>query len=222
MNLQTTRIKASIKTVLAVVALACAFQGFAPVELAAQAKRSSLLLCSVVDKATDEPVVVEYKITDEEGNNILKGRTTPKEGLIKGVVDQGHVYTIRFSGVDILTTEDTVQIVDMGEYYIAERKLAVRMINAGNVLMESKAFGGGASLSAEGKRDLDKLAQLLMDNRTVHVEVSVAGSGSVDEVKQYLKSKGRIVNRRIDVVKGAAGQKDDVVVKVSKVADPFN
>lgn len=222
MNLQTTRIKASIKTVLAVVALACAFQGFAPVELAAQAKRSSLLLCSVVDKATDEPVVVEYKISDEEGNNILKGRTTPKEGLIKGVVDQGHVYTIRFSGVDILTTEDTVQIVDMGEYYIAERKLAVRMIKAGNVLMESKAFGGGASLSAEGKRDLDKLAQLLMDNRTVHVEVSVAGSGSVDEVKQYLKSKGRIVNRRIDVVKGAAGQKDEVVVKVSKVADPFN
>ncbi len=222
MNLQTTRIKASVKIALAAAALACAFLGFASVEAAAQANKSSLLLCSVVDKATDKPVVVEYKITDEEGNNILKGRTTPKEGLIKGVVDQGHVYTIRFSGVDILTTEDTVQIVEMGEYYIAERKLGVRMIKAGNVLMESKAFGGGASLTAEGKRDLDKLAQLLMDNRTVHVEVSVAGSGSLDAVKQYLKSKGRIVNRRIDVVKGAAGQKDDVVVKVSKVADPFN
>ena len=222
MNLQTSRIRESIKTVLAAVAVMFAMQGLATVELAAQAKKSSLFLCTVVDKATDTPVVVEYKITDEEGNNILKGKTTPKEGLIKGVVDQGHVYTIRFSGVDILTTEDTVHIVDNGEYYIAERKLGVRMIKAGNVLMESKAFGGGATLSAEGKRDLDKLAELLMDNRTVHVEVSVAGGGSVEVVKQYLKDKGRIVNRRIDVVKGAAGQKDEMVVTVSKVADPFN
>ncbi len=197
----------------------------------AQSDANVLLLAKVTDHTTRTPVVVEYKILNEKGENVVKGKTSEKEGLIKVVVPQDQVYTLKFSGYNILASQDTVHL-PKGEsyYYETERDLHVKLVQKGMELQAANVFeAGSARISAAGKRVLEEMTELVKFNRALYVLASIGSDGAagsvqqqrIEAVKQFVTAKGRLVSRRVTVQAAAGSQKHSFVLTVKKVQDLF-
>lgn len=172
------------------------------------------------------PVVARYIIESASGKK-LRG-TSIADGSFKQVLQSGESYTITFTAYNILKTTAEFSIPATDKYREELKDFVVPVLQKGENLLSVAAFGEGQSvLTAEARAGLEKIAEMLKDNRGLSIAITV-GADAAPPTAEKSKSKKKkkqaqsetstnsgeaLVRARADAVNNALQQIDAVAMK---------
>ncbi len=166
-----------------------------------------LLQGKLLDEKTGQPVEAKYVIATPSGKN-LKGKSTA-DGSFKQVLNAGESYTITFNDYNIVKMVSEFSMPASEKYYEEKKEFRVRVLRSGDQLLSMAGFDKSKpSLTQGAVSELTKIAELLKENRSLEINMTVAA----DEVpkKEATKSKSK---------KQKKGKKTETVVDQAPAAD---
>jgi OOP family OmpA-OmpF porin len=146
-------------------------------ELAAAISVNPVVVISgkVLDTKTQRPI--EAKVIYEtfpDGEEVGEAHTNPSTGEYKIMVPYGKIYTIRAEANDYIAIGKNIDLTQKGEYKeIKGEDLELAPLQTGVTVAMSNIFFefASATLEKESFLELDRLAGVLLANRTMAIEV---------------------------------------------------
>lgn len=132
-----------------------------------------LLQGKLLDEKTGQPVEARYIIATPSGKN-LKGKSTA-DGSFKQVLNAGESYTITFNDYNIMKTVSEFSMPASDKYYEEKKEFRVRVFRSGDQLLTLVGFDKGkASVTASATAELKKIVDIMKENRSLEISVTVA------------------------------------------------
>jgi hypothetical protein len=132
---------------------------------------------TVLDERTGKPLGHEMDmiiISEKTGKKFVV-KVNSSTGEYIQPLESGHAYSITFSSYAIYRSTARIEIPPMQKFKELTYNFTVRSLKEGEPLAEIRAFDAGrAELSPSAKPDLERILQLLKDNRQMRIVVEVA------------------------------------------------
>lgn len=188
--------------------LAFCVMAFFACGLSASAKQLTVLLQGkLLDEKTGQPVEARYVIATPSGKN-LKGKSTA-DGVFKQVLNAGESYTITFNDYNIVKMVSEFSMPASEKYYEEKKEFRVRVLRSGDQLLSIVGFDKSKpSLTSAAVGELAKIAELLKENRSLEINMTVAA----DELPKKEASKAKPKKQK-------KGKKTEAAVEETPTAD---
>lgn len=175
----------------------------------------------VLNAKTQKPLEAVIRFDDlNSGKEVGEARSDPRSGDYRIVLTSGKNYGYHAAAPGYLSVSENLELRDLSQYDELRKDLLLVPIEIGESIQLRNVFfvQSKATLLPESYPELDRLVQIMKDNRTIEIQLEghTDGRGDpranialseqrVEAVKQYLISKG-ISEKRI-VGKGFGGAK---------------
>ncbi len=177
-----------------------------------------LLQGKLMDEKTGQPVEARYVIATPSGKN-LKGKSTA-DGSFKQVLNAGESYTITFNDYNVVKTASGFSMPASDKYYEEKKEFRVRMLRTGDQLLSIVGFDKSqSSLTTAAVSELTKIAELLKENRSIEINMTVAADELPKKQAPKAKAKKQKKGKKADVVAEEAPATDASVSLVQARAD---
>ncbi len=165
-----------------------------------------LLSGRTLNEKTKEPISANIKFDNlVTAQEIGEAISNPSEGSFSLALPYGYNYGIHAAADGFLSVNENVELLDVGSYSEIQKDLYLVPLEIGESFQLKNVFfeQGKSFLKPESFPELDRLAKVLIENPSIHIELSghtdnigktnllrVLSQNRVGTVMNYLESKG--------------------------------
>jgi outer membrane protein OmpA-like peptidoglycan-associated protein len=162
---------------------------------------------------TKKPISTDIKFDNLAlGQEVGEAISNPSSGSFSLVLPYGFNYGLHAAAKGFLSVNENLELVNVGTYTEIQKDLYLVPIEVGESIQLQNVFfeQGKPILKSESFPELDRLAEILKDNPSIHIELAghtdnvgspnlllVLSQNRVITVKKYLEDKG-IASKRVE------------------------